>query len=296
MSRVAKKLFFYLLAIWVISAGYKAIATSHSSRPIRFDESPGVIENLLDKLDPSSGPHLKAKSAALVDLDSGEILAGKNENKVRPIASLTKLMTAMVFLKTAPDLLTIATVTREDRANAGRTRLYSGEKLTLFDVFHLMLICSDNVAARIIARSSGFSNEEFVGKMNELAREMGLSRTRFSDPTGLDNSNVSTASELAVIFREALKNDFILKVVGKRFHTYKALNNDRQYEITNTNRFLSSREEVFGGKTGYIRNSGYCLAVGFENDGRKMAAIVLGAPTNRYRYRDAARLLAFAEK
>jgi D-alanyl-D-alanine carboxypeptidase len=296
MNKVAKKLFFYLLAIWTISAGYKVIATNQKSEPIRFDEDPGVIERILDKLDPSSGPRLKAKSAVLIDLDSGAILTAKNENKTRPIASLTKLATAMVFLKTAPDLLEIATVTSDDRRNGGSTRLYSGLKLTLFDLFHLMLISSDNVAARMVARSTGFSDDEFVGKMNELAAELGLSRTRFADPSGLDNGNVSTAAELAVLFREALKNDFISEVIAKRFHTYKALNKDRQYVAYNTNRFLYGREDVFGGKTGYIRNSGYCLAVGFRSEGRRLAAVVLGSPSNGYRYRDAARLLAYADK
>jgi D-alanyl-D-alanine endopeptidase (penicillin-binding protein 7) len=223
-------------------------------------------------------------------------LTSKNENDPRSIASLTKLVTALVFLRTNPDLLEIATVTSEDRRNAGRTRLYSGMKLTLFDLFHLMLISSDNVAARVIARSTGYSNQEFVEKMNEFASELHLSRTRFADPTGLDSGNISTASEFAVIFQEALKSDLISEVISKRFHTYKALNNDRQYVAYNTNRFLYNRKEVFGGKTGYIRDSGYCLALGFKNDGRRLAAVILGAPSNGYRYRDAARLVAYADK
>ena len=98
-----------------------------------------------------------------------------------------------------------------------------------------------------------------------------------------------------MLFKEALKDEFISEVIAKRFHTYKTLNNDRQYAAYTTNRFLS-RENVFGGKTGYIRNSGYCLAVGFENEGRRLAAVILGSPSNRYRYRDAAKLLAYADK
>ncbi|UCC80556.1 MAG: D-alanyl-D-alanine carboxypeptidase [Candidatus Zixiibacteriota bacterium] len=291
-----KKLLFYLLAIWAISAGYKVIATNQKSPPIRFEEEPGVLERILDKLDPSSGPRLKAKSAVLVDLESGIILTGKDEDNIRPIASLTKIVTAMVYLKTSPDLLKIATITPEDRQNAGRTRLYSGQKLTLFDLFHLMLISSDNVAARVIARSTGFSDDEFVAKMNELVAEMNLKKTRFTEPSGLDKGNVSSASEFAAIFREALKNDLISEVISTRFHTYKALNNDKQYVAYNTNRFLYGREDVFGGKTGYIKDSGYCLALGVKSEGRRLAAVILGAPSNGYRYRDAARLLAYSDK
>jgi len=296
VNGVMKKLLFYLLAVWAISAAYKAIATNHKNPSIRFEEDPGVLEKILDKLDPSSGPRLKAKSAVLVDLESGIILSGKNEDKTRPIASLTKLVTAMVFLKTSPDLFEIATVTSEDRRNAGRTRLYSGQKLTLFDLFHLMLISSDNVAARVIARSTGFSHDEFVARMNEFATELNLSKTRFTEPSGLDHGNVSSALEFAILFREALKDNLISEVISKRFHTYKALNNDRQYVAYNTNRFLYGREDVFGGKTGYIKDSGYCLALGVESGGRRLAAVILGAPSNGYRYRDAARLLAFADK
>ncbi len=296
MNRPAKKLLFSILAIWTISAGYSAIANNYKSSTIRFEESPGVFETILEKLNPSDGPRLRAKSAVLVDIESGEILAGKNENKTRPIASLTKLATAIVFLKTAPDLLDIATVTRDERRNAGRSRLYVGEKLTLFDLFNLMLISSDNAAARVLARSTGFTKDEFAQKMNDLAAELNLEKTRFVEPTGLDKGNVSSASECAVLLREAMKYEKIAEAISSRNHTYKALNNDKQYVAYNTNRLLYGRHDIIGGKTGYIRPSGYCLALGIENGDKRLVAIILGAPSNNHRYRDAARLLAFADK
>ncbi len=296
MNKLAKKLLFYILAIWTISAGYSAIAHNYKSSIIRFEENPGVFEKILNKLDPSDGPRLKSKSAALVDLESGEILAGKKENKIRPIASLTKLATAIVFLKTAPDLFEIATVTREDRRNSGRTRLYTGEKLTLFDLFNLMLISSDNAAAKVIARSTGFTKDEFAERMNDLAIELNLPKTRFVEPTGLDKRNISTASEYALLLREAMKYDKIAEAISSRNHTYKALNSEKQYVAYNTNRLLYGRTDIIGGKTGYIRPSGYCLALGIESGGKKLAAIILGAPSNNYRYRDAIRLLAYADK
>lgn len=296
MKKFSNKLLFYTLAIWTISAIYAGISSSRKATIIVFDDNPSVFELVWESIDPTPGPKIRSKSAILIDLDTGEVIAGKNENKARPIASLTKLVTAMIFLKTAPDLFKIETVTREDRRGAGRSRLYVGEKLTLYDLFHLTLVSSDNVAARILARSTGFTRQEFVENMNQVAAELNLEDTRFIEPTGLDRENVSTASEFAVIFKDALDFERIREAIGKKNHTYKALNSDRQYVAYNTNRLLYGREDIIGGKTGYIRSSGYCLALGvIEDDGRRLGAVLLGAPSNNYRYRDAYRLLASAD-
>lgn len=296
MKKFSNKLLFYTLAIWTISAIYAGISSSRKATTIVFDDNPSVFELVWESIDPTPGPKIKSKSAILIDLDTGEVIAGKNEDKVRPIASLTKLVTAMVFLKTAPDLFKIETVTREDRRGAGRSRLYVGEKLTLYDLFHLTLVSSDNVAARILARTTGFTREEFVENMNRVAADLNLEDTRFIEPTGLDRENVSTASEFAVIFKDALDFERIREAIGKKNHTYKALNSDRQYVAYNTNRLLYGRKDIIGGKTGYIRSSGYCLALGvIDDDGRRLGAVLLGAPSNNYRYRDAYRLLASAD-
>lgn len=295
MRRLSKRLLFYLLAIWAVSAAYSTIANTRRAATIRFEEEPGILEVVWEAISPSSGSRFKSKSAVLIDLDSGEILTGKNENKIRPIASLTKLITAMVFLETSPDLSSVQTVTSGDRKAAGRTRLYVGEKLTMNDLFNLMLISSDNVAARVLARSTGLEGADFIAKMNELAQGMNLKHTRFTDPTGLDNGNVSTASEFAGLFKSALEFDLIAEAISRKSYTYRALNGDRQHIAYNTNRLLYGRHDIIGGKTGYIRDSGYCLAIGVEDsDGRRLGAILLGAPSNNYRYRDAHRLLASA--
>jgi D-alanyl-D-alanine carboxypeptidase len=286
------KVLFYLLAIWTISAAYSAIVTSRQATTIRFDDKPGTFQLLLDSFRSSTGPNIKSKSAIVVDLDNGAVLLKKDEEKVMPIASLTKLASALVFLNTSPDLLRIETVTRDDREGAGRSRLYVGEKVTDFDLFHLMLISSDNVAARILARGTGLMQDQFVAKMNELASTLNLTHTHFADPTGLDPANVSTAAECAILFKTALDNDFIAETVSKKNHTFRAINSERNFVIYNTNRLLYGRPDVIGGKTGYIKESGYCLALGVEDeDGRKLAAVLLGAPTSGGRFRDAARLL-----
>jgi D-alanyl-D-alanine endopeptidase (penicillin-binding protein 7) len=293
MKNVKRKILFYLIAIWVISAVYTTIAHGPTKNEIRYEEETSVFELLMDTITPSSSLRLRSKSAILINLESGEVLAKKNENKVRSIASLTKLATAIVYLKTEPDMFKVITITREDRMGGGSTRLYAGVKLTTYDLFHIMLMSSDNVAARAIARSTGFNEKDFIEKMNELALSYNLNKTRFVETTGLDPGNISTASECVILFKKALEYELIAEILSKRNHPYRALNNDRRHIAYNTNRMLY-REDVFGGNTGYIRNSGYCLALGIEKSGEKLAAVVLGAPSNGRRYRDAARLLAYS--
>lgn len=292
MKRFWTKVLFYMIAIWTISACYSAMVDSRQTVPvIPPREQPATFELLTDGVNISEGPKISSESAILFDLNSGQVMIGKNVDEVRSIASLTKVATAMVFLASSPDLLQIATVTREDKEGAGHSRLYTGEMVTLYDIFHLALICSDNVAARILARSSGVSADEFVAHMNGLASYFNLSHTHFVEPTGLDSANVSTAAEYAIIFRAALEYDLISEVISKKSHSFTPVNRNRRYTIHNTNRLLG-RYDIIGGKTGYTCESGYCLALGVKGtDGKKLAAIVLGAPSSGYRFRDAAKLL-----
>ena len=233
---------------------------------------------------------IRTQSAIVVDLDSGLVIISKNEDSVRSIASLTKLATAMVFLSMTPDMQRIDTVTAGDRYGAGRSHLRIGSSASLSDIFHLMLICSDNVAARVIAHSTGLDSTEFVEKMNDLAASLDLHNTHFADPTGLDPGNVSTAAEMAILFRAALDRDQIAAVVGTRDYSFRAVNGKRTYTLRNTNHLLG-RLNVTGGKTGYIMESGYCLALGIDEGGKRLAAVLLGAPTSGCRFRDAAKLL-----
>ena len=287
-----KRIAFYLISILVISVGYSMLSDSTYVPGDRPEKESDVFELIMSSIEPKSKPRLRAKSAILVDLETGEVLAKKNENDIRPIASLTKLATAIVYLETNPDLLNVVTITRDDRRGSGRSRLYKGMKVTAYDLFHIMLISSDNVAAKALARSTGFTNEEFAEKMCQLAAMLNLEQTSFVEPSGLKSENVSTATEFAVMFKTALEYPMISEAIAMRNFTYKALNRERQYIAYNTNRLLYWRDDVFGGKTGYIKPSGYCLALGINSDGKRLVALVLGSSSNRNRYRDAVRLVA----
>ncbi len=239
-----------------------------------------------------------ARNAVVIDPATDEVLFEKQSLQTVPIASLTKLMSAMVFLEQKPDLRRMAEVTREEIRGGGHTRLWNKERVALYDLLHMSLMNSDNVATRVLARESGLPPEEFVARMNEKARAMGLANTRFAEPTGLDERNVSTAVDVARLLRAAGDHYLIREItttpdyvlVGEypgRKHTIA-----RTHKIVNTNRLLrSNRYEFSCSKTGFISESGYCVATWVRDRGRDLIAVVLGAPTNATRFADVVRLV-----
>lgn len=258
-------------------------------------EQPKQFKLVVDDAVIAPNPKIKAEAAVVFDLESGKVLLHKNEESIRSIASLTKLATALVLLESKTDFEKVMTVTKQDREGAGRSRLRVGTQAKLRDILHLMLICSDNCAARVAARASGMSSEEFVAAMNALAISLGMMHTHFADPTGLDPRNMSTAAEYSVLLKTAFDNNTIADVISKKNYSFKPINGRRIYTLHNTNRLLFGKQNVIGGKTGFIGEAGYCLAFGVEDAyGRKLGAVLLGAPTSGTRFRDAVKLLASA--
>lgn len=294
-SRIIRILCYGIL-IWLVSASYahyrSSIQASGSNYYSNGDSN--IFTSVWDKLTPGQ-VNLKAKAALVIDAQSGEIIYAKNRDLKLPIASLTKLATVMAVLKSNPEFAGQVTISAADFPGAGRTRLYEGETINLSDCLYLTLMCSDNVAAKALARSTGLSNRDFVDNMNTLADELGMDNTRYTDPTGLDAGNISTATDYIKLINKAYKNSLISKISATKSYQFKALNRNITHTIYNTNRLLYSHWDVKGGKTGYISQSGYCLALDICDDsGRRINAVVLGSPSNIYRYRDADRLLAYA--
>jgi D-alanyl-D-alanine endopeptidase (penicillin-binding protein 7) len=231
-----------------------------------------------------------ARSAIVLDPATGEVLFAKDAARATPIASLTKMMTAMVFLEQRPDLLRSVPVTREDLRGAGHTQLRLNEQVMLGDLLHMSLMVSDNVATRVLVRESGISSDEFLARMNEKAAELSLTGTRFVEFTGLDERNVATATDVARMLRAAADNPTIRQISVTPYYDFRSAT--RPHHIGNTNRLLyNQRLEVVGGKTGFISEAGYCLATWVRTEGRDMIAVVLGAPTNATRFADVVRLV-----
>ncbi len=235
-------------------------------------------------------PRLHAKAAYVVDATSNRVLFQKNPAQLYPIASLTKLMTALVYFQTNPQFDQLVQIVPEDVYHSSRSHIRVREEITVRDLLHAALMASDNVATKALVRSCGLPREEFVRRMNELADSMGLTGTRFVEPTGLDEQNVATAQAIAALLRTAASNPIVSSIMQKQTYTFAS--NKKLHRLVNTNRLLRSKWRITGGKTGFISEAGYCFATMVETpSGTEVTAVLLGAPSNRLRFAEARRLL-----
>jgi D-alanyl-D-alanine endopeptidase (penicillin-binding protein 7) len=242
---------------------------------------------------PKGGPRINGKAAIAVNYENGDVVYSRNCDEPRPIASISKLVTAMVLLDSETDLDQLVTVSRDDAFQSSRSRLRAGYQLSLRDLLHEALLASDNRAARAIARTVADSYEEFGRLMNVKAKKLGLRHTHFEEPTGLDERNVSTAHEVAKIVHHAFEYDLIRQITAKKRHTVTIHGKRRrQLQVGNTNNLIHSPYRVLTGKTGYIFESQYCLATLVENAaGERLTVVVLGVPGDNLRFREARRIM-----
>lgn len=244
-------------------------------------------------------PDVRAAAAIVYDPATGEVLWEENAQDQRSIASITKVMTAVVFLETATDLSEVVTVLRDDTRRASTTYLKTNDKVRLEDLLHLLLIPSDNAAARALARLSPLGYKGFIERMNEKALELGLTNTTYSDPSGLDSNNVSSAFDMARLIAFAGEDELIGPIMRKpEYYFHTANTRPRIVSVRSTNEILRSGDmEVRGGKTGFISKAGYCLAtlLKLPEGGPSLAVVVLGATTSIGRFWEARHLLSWLE-
>ena len=235
-------------------------------------------------------PNIRARAAVIYNPTTGKVLWGENAQEQRPIASLTKVMTAIVFMEPHPDLTSEAVVADSDVRRVSITYLRRRERVSVNDLLHLALIASDNGAARVLARISPWGTVGFIKRMNEKARELGLLSTRLTDPAGLLASNVSSAYDLSRLIAYASRNAQIAEIMRKK--SYRIRTNRRRITLRNTNKLLGGDFDVRAGKTGYIRRAGFCLAALLQlPESDPVAVVILGARSNSGRFREARRLV-----
>ena len=224
-------------------------------------------------------PQLRSASALVIDTD-GNVIYGKDVDTVRPIASITKLMTAMVIIDSGIDLEEKITVTRDDRDLVQLTgsRLEYGATLTRKEMILLAIMSSENRAAAALGRTYPGGMSKFVAQMNNKAADLGMSHSRFADPAGLDVTNTSTASDLAKMVTAAYSYALIRQAsTTKRLEVHPYA---RRGPLTygNTNRLLKNASwDIALSKTGYINEAGRCLVMQAIIEGESVSIVLLNS-------------------
>jgi serine-type D-Ala-D-Ala endopeptidase (penicillin-binding protein 7) len=239
---------------------------------------------------------LRSSSALVQDAETGEIVYGKNAEAVVPIASITKLMTAMVVLDAGLDLDEKITLSREDavQMKGSRSRLRSGLTLTRGELLLLALMSSENRAAAALGQNYPGGLEAFVDAMNAKAAALQMDESRFVEPTGLSPANVSTASDLAKMVRAAHEYPLIREFSTKSRATVRASGRALQYGNTN-NLVRSSYWEIGLSKTGYISEAGRCLVMQVRLAEKDLIVVLLDSWGKQSRIGDANRLRKWLE-
>ncbi len=262
------------------------LGTSHAQ------ESPQQLATLTRDTDtghpPASEPwsnlnpkKLKLRSVAALILDrSGNVVYAKHVDEPRPIASITKLMTAMVVLDSSLPLNETITITKDDRDLRRLTgsRLKYGARLTREEMLRLALMASENRAANALGRTYPGGKKAFVQAMNRKAGALGMTDSHFVDPAGLDAGNVASARDLAQMVRAAKSYALIRSATTTRHMTVRPYKGRGELRFTNTNRLLKKNDwEIRLSKTGYINEAGRCLVMQTEIADQPLVIVLLNS-------------------
>ena len=264
----------------------------HHSRHVQKAGAPARV--------PTAGPEglgLTASSVLVLDQQEGRLLYQKNSEAVYPIASITKLMTAMVTLDYQTPLEEKLMVDEADVDAIKHTgsRLSVGTVLTRYELLHLALMSSENRAAAALSRSSPGGREAFIATMNHKAAELGMSNTHFVEGIGLSRQNVSTAADLAKMVQAAYAYPLIREFTTQAAH-YVTLDSGHTLEYRNSNALVRAGQWQIGlSKTGYIAEAGRCLVMQAEIAAKPVVIVLLHAWDSKARAADALRIKKWVE-
>nr|WP_246294856.1 D-alanyl-D-alanine endopeptidase [Schlegelella koreensis] len=264
----------------------RKLVAAVQSEPAR--QSFGQIYGLHDRTDSLD---LKSSVALVLDQDTNEVLFSKNSEAVLPIASLTKLMTALIVTEAHQPLTEMLVVTEDDvdTLKNSRSRLAVGTQLSREEMLHLALMSSENRAANLLGRNYPGGLPAFVAAMNRKARELGMRDTFFVEPTGLSSRNQSSARDLALLVKAAHQHPIIRQLSTSPEYAVEVANHPVQFR--NTNGLVRSPEWNIGlQKTGYISEAGRCLVMQAKLAGRQLIMVFLDSAGRYSRIGDAERV------
>ncbi|HEH9440812.1 TPA: D-alanyl-D-alanine endopeptidase [Aeromonas sobria] len=268
-------------------------ATIDSAHANPFSASNKGSSGFLERRDV---PNLSSTAFVVANHRTGEVISERNSNRVMPIASLTKLMTALVVLDANLRLNEMLTVTNADidRIKGTGSRLAIGSKLSRAEMLHIALMSSENRAASALARHYPGGQRAFIEAMNAKARMLGMWNTRYADSTGLNPRNVSTAQDLAKLAAAAASYPLIRQYSTDEQSYVRT--NKRQLHYLNSNRLIREGQWEFTlSKTGYIREAGRCLVLGTKVNQEPVIIVLLNADTTNERVADAKRIKTWLE-
>ena len=253
---------------------------------------PGVFAETKSDLAPNS------KSAILMDFDTGEILYSKNASEVLPPASMTKIMSMLLIMERIDNKtlsLTDEVTISENAASMGGSQVFlqAGETYKVEELLKGIAIASGNDAVVAMAEKISGSVSDFVALMNEKAKSLGLTNTKFLNPHGLDTEgHVTTARDMAIIARELIKHTSILKFTSI-YEDYLKKSDGSSIWLVNTNKLVRFYDGVDGLKTGFTKNAGYCLTSTAKKNNTRFITVVMGAETSDKRSSDTVNMLNY---
>jgi D-alanyl-D-alanine endopeptidase (penicillin-binding protein 7) len=263
----------------------------NQERDLKVVKSP-LLKNYLAKEDEVN---IEAKRAVLYDPKANIFLYEKNADDVQAIASITKLMTALVVLDQKPQWDKVYEMKNDDRLEGGRIHLFLGDRLTIENLFNVSLVSSANTATLALVHALDLTEVEFVDLMNDKAKALGLMNTHFVDPVGLSPENLSTARELALLSKEAFSNEIIQNTLSQNEYTFQT-EQGKRVRVESTNKLLeddlgSSGLEILSGKTGYIPEAGFCFSALYDDkNSGELITIILNSETVFSRFNDSLEL------
>lgn len=243
------------------------------------------------------GLRLHSNAVLVLDADTNAVLLHKNENAVLPIASLTKLMTALVVVDAGLPMDEVLTITEDDvdRLKGSGSRLAVGTRLTRAEVLHLALMASENRAAHALGRTFPGGVAAFVAAMNNKAHELGLAQTRFVEPTGLSSDNRSSPRDLARLVAVASRRPLLRELSVSP--EYELADGRRVVHYRNSNKLVRESDwDILLQKTGYIREAGRCVAMQVRLAGRNVIMVLMNASHSAARWADAEQLLQWLQR
>ena len=242
---------------------------------------------------------LQSHVALVYDEREHEVIFERNVHEVLPIASLTKLMTAMVVLDAGQPLDEVITISKEDkdRIRYSRSRLRAGMQFTRKDLLLIALVASENRAALALARTYPGGSSEFVSAMNNKAHKLSLTKTHFADSAGLSNDNVSTAQELMQIVKAASEYPVIQEFTTTTQESIVDLKSKREITFGNTNRLIKKVTwPISLSKTGFTKDAGNCLVMQTKINARPVIIVLLNSWGTLSKYGDSNRIKKWLTK